>query len=199
MIRDFNTLEERLNNTGGQQNEPVPSIHSPSIQSQLTHAYHDNDFSAEFGAASSLRDQHYKAPTNDFDVEVVVRNVMSSMQQHIPHPRYEPQLNDGNRAAPEPMTPHYEALTTEGCSSVSKTQSKIEKCVEMDAKDDAGNSSLRVATNNTREKRMARRLVKRTAACKSPFVQQCAQEYPRLSPKQKCVADFTLDPKGDEG
>ena len=97
------------------------------------------------------------------------------------------------------MTPHYEAPTTEGCSSVSAHQSKIEKCIEMDAKDDAGNSSVRVATNNKREKRMARRLVKRAAACKSPFVQQCAQDYPRLSPKQKCVANFALDPKGDEG
>ena len=199
MIRDFNTLEERLNKAGRQQNEPVPSIHSPSIHSQPTHAYADNYFAAEFGAASSLRDQHYPTPTNDFDVEVVVRNVMSSMQQDIPHPRNEPQLDDGNRAAAEPMTPHYEALTTEGCSSVSKPQSKIEKCVRMDAKDDAGNSSPTVATNNKREKRMARRLVKRAAACKSPFVQQCAQEYPRLSPKQKCVADFALDPKGDEG
>ena len=97
------------------------------------------------------------------------------------------------------MTPRYEALTTEGCSSVSKPQSNIEKCVKMDAKDDAGNSSVRVATNNKREKRIARRLVKRAATCKSPFVQQCAQEYPRLSPKQKCVVDFALDPKGDEG
>ena len=114
MIRDFNTLEERLNSTGRQQNEPVPSIHSPSIQSQLTQAYHDNDFVAEFGATSSLRDQHYEAPTNDFDVEVVVRNVMSSMQQHISHPRNEPQLDDGNRATTEPMTLHYEAPTTEG-------------------------------------------------------------------------------------
>ena len=164
MIYDFNTLEERLNSTERQQNEPVPFIHSPSIQSQPTHAYHDNDFAAEFGATSSLRDQHYEAPTNDFDVEVVVRNVMSSMQQHIPHPRNEPQLDDGNRATAEPMTPHYEALTTEGCSSVSKPQSKIEKCVEMDAKDDAGNSSMRVATNNKREKRMTQRLVKRAAA-----------------------------------
>ena len=32
----------------------------------------------------------------------------------------------------------------------------------------------------------------------SPFVQQCAQEYPRLSPEQKFVVGFTLDPKGDE-
>ena len=198
MIRDFNTLEEHLNSTGRQQKEPVPSIHSPSIQSQPTHAYHDNDFATEFGATSSLRDQHYEAPTNDFDVEVVVRNVMSSMQKHIPHPRNEPRLDDGNRATTEPMTPHYEALTT-GSSFVSEPQSKIEKCVEMDAKDDAGNSSVRVATNNKREKRMARRLIKRAAACKSPFIQQCAQEYPRLSPKQKCVADFALDPKGDEG
>ena len=68
----------------------------------------------------------------------------------------------------------------------------------MDAKD-GGNSSMRVATNNKREKRMTRKLIKRAAACKSPFVQQCAQEYPRFSPKQKCVADFALDPKGDEG
>ena len=80
------------------------------------------------------------------------------------------------------MTPHYEAPTTEGCSSVSAPQSKIEKCIEIDAKDDAGNSSVRVTTNK-REKRMIRRLVKRAAACKSPFVQQCAQEYLRLSLK----------------
>ena len=46
---------------------------------------------------------------------------------------------------------------------------------------------------------MARRLIKRAATCKSPFVQQCAQEYLRISPKQKFVADFVLDPKGDEG
>ena len=52
---------------------------------------------------------------------------MSSMKQHIPHPRNEPQLDDGNRATAKPMTPHYEALTTEGCSSVPKPQSKIEK------------------------------------------------------------------------
>ena len=147
---------------------------------------------------SSLRDQHYEAQTNDFDVEVVVRNVMSSMQQHMPHPTNEPQLDDGNRAAAEPMRPHYEAPTTEDCSSVSAPQSKIEKCIEIDAKDDAGNSSVRVVTNK-REKRMARRLVKRATACKSPFIQQCAQEYPRLSPKQKFVADFALDPKGGEG
>ena len=105
MICDFNTVEGRLNSTGRQQNELVPSIHSPSIQSQPTHAYHNNDFAAEFGSTSSLRDQHYEAPTNDFDVEVVVRNMMSSMQQHIPHPRNEPQLDDGNRAIVEPMTP----------------------------------------------------------------------------------------------
>ena len=68
------------------------------------------------------------------------------------------------------MTPHYEAPTTEGCSSVSApSESKIEKCVDIDAKDDAGNSLVRVATNK-REKRMARRLVKRAVACKSPFV-----------------------------
>ena len=151
MIRNFTTLEEHLNNKGRQQNEPVPSIHSPSIQSQPTHAYHDNDFPVEFGVTSSLRDQHYEAPTNDFDVEVVVRNVMSSMQQHIPHPTNEPQLDDGNRATVEPMTPHYEALTTEGCSSVSAPQSKIEKCVEIDAKDDAENSSVRVATNKRKK------------------------------------------------
>ena len=95
------------------------------------------------------------------------------------------------------MTLHYEAPATEGCSSVSVPQSKIEKCVEIDAKDDAGNSSVRVATNK-REKRMARRLVKRAAACKSPFFQQCTREYPRLSPKQKFVANFALDPKGNE-
>ena len=165
MIRDFTTLEEHLNSRGRQQNEPVLSIHSPSIQSQPTHAYHDNDFATEFGVTSSLRDQHYEAPTNDFDVEVVVRNVMSSMQQHIPHLTNEPQLDDGNRAVAEPMTSHYEAPTTEGCSSVFKPQSKIEKCVKIDAKDDTGNSSVRVATNK-REKRMARRLVKRAAACK---------------------------------
>ena len=151
MIRDFTTLEERLNSKGRQQNEPVPSIHSASIQSQPTHAYHDNDFAAEFGATSSLRDQHYEAPTNDFDVEAVLRNVMSSMQQYIPHPTNEPQLDDGNRAAAEPMTPHYEAPIIEGCSSVSEPQSKMEKCVEIDAKDDVGNSLMRVATN--KEKR----------------------------------------------
>ena len=154
MIHDFTTLEERLNSRGRQQNELVPSIHSPPIQSQPTHAYLDNDFATEFEATSSLRDQHYEAPTNDFDVKVVVRNVMSSMQQHIPHPTNEPQLDDGNRATAEPMTPHYEALTTEGCSSVSAPQSKIEKCVRIDAKDDVGNSSVRVATNK-REKRVA--------------------------------------------
>ena len=103
MTRYFNTLEERLNGTGRQKNEPIPSIHSPSIQSQPTHAYHDNDFAAEFGATSALRYQHYEAPTNDFNVEVVVRNVISSMQQHIPYPRNEPQLDDGNRATVEPM------------------------------------------------------------------------------------------------
>ena len=122
---------------------------------------------------------------------------MSSMQQHIPHPTNGPQLDYGNRAAVEPMAPHYEAPTTEGCSSVFAPQSKIENCVEIDAKDDVENSSVRVATNK-REKRRARRLVKRAATCKSPFIQQCAQENPRLSPKQKFVADFTLDPKGDE-
>ena len=79
MICNFNTLEERLNSTERQQNESVPSIHSPSIQSQTTHAYHDNDFTVEFGATSSLSDQLYETPTNYFDVEVVVRNVMSSM------------------------------------------------------------------------------------------------------------------------
>ena len=119
MIYDFTTLEERLNSKGRQQNEPIPSINSPSIQSQPTHAYHDNDFAAEFGATFSMRDQHYEAQTNDFDVEVVVRNVISSMQQHIPHPTNEPQMDDGNRPAIEPMTPHYEALTTESCSSIS--------------------------------------------------------------------------------
>ena len=91
---------------------------------------------------------------------------MSSMQQHIPYPTNEPQLDDGNRAAAEPMTPQYGAPTTEGCSFVSASQSKIEKCFEIDAKDDAGNSLVRVATNK-REKRMARRLVKRA---KSPFI-----------------------------
>ena len=96
---------------------------------------------------------------------------MSSMYQHIPHLRNEPQLDDGNRATTEPMTRHYEAPRTEGCSSISTPQSKIKKFVEMDAKDDAGNSLVRMATNNKREKRMARRLVKRAAACKSPFVQ----------------------------
>ena len=179
-------------------NQYYPFILLNSIQSQPTHAYHDNDFATEFGATSSLRDQHYEAPTNYFDVEVVMRNVMSSMQQHIPHLTNEPQLDDGNRAVAEPMTSHNEAPTTEGCSSISAPQSKIEKCIEIDAKDDIGNSSVRVATNK-RKKRMARRLVKRVAACISPFVQQCAQEYPRLSPKQKFVIDFALDLKGDEG
>ena len=61
---------------------------------------------------------------------------MSSMQQHIPHPTNEPQLDNGNRATAEPMTPHYEAPTIEGCLSVSTPQSKIEKCVEINAKDD---------------------------------------------------------------
>ena len=83
-------------------------------------------------------------------------------------------VGGGNRAVTEPMTPNYEAPTSEGCSSISTPQSKIEKCVEVDAKDDAGNSSMKVETKK-REKRMARRLVKRAAACKSPFVQQCAQ------------------------
>ena len=122
---------------------------------------------------------------------------MSSMQQYIPHPTNEPQLNDGNRAAAEPMTLHYEAPTIEGCSFVSAPHSNIEKCVK-DAKDDVRNSLVRVE-NNKREKRMARRLVKRAATCKSPFVQQCAQEYPRLSPKHKFVADFALNPNGDKG
>ena len=126
MIRDFTTLKERLNSRGRQQNKPVPSIHSPFIHSQPTHAYHNNNFAAEFGSTSSLRDQHYEAPTNDFDVEVVVRNEMSLMQQHIPHLTNEPRLDDGNRVAFEPMTPHYEAPTTEGCSSISEPQSKIE-------------------------------------------------------------------------
>ena len=79
---------------------------------------------------------------------------MSSMQQHMPHPTNEPQLDDGNKAVAEPMRPHYEALTTEGCSSISAPQSKIEKCVKIDARDDAGNSSMRVATNK-REKKIA--------------------------------------------
>ena len=35
------------------------------------------------------------------------------------------------------MRPHYEALTTEGCSPVFAPQSKNEKCIEIDAKDDA--------------------------------------------------------------
>ena len=139
MIRDFTTLEELLNSRGRQQNEPIPSIHSPSIQSQPTHAYHDNDFAAEFGATSSLRDQYYEALINDFDVEVVLRNVMPSMKQHISHPTNEPRLDDGNRAAAEPMTLHYEAPTTEGCLYVYVPQSKIEKCVEIDANGESGN------------------------------------------------------------
>ena len=52
---------------------------------------------------------------------------MSPMQQHIPHPKNEPQLDDGNKVAAEPMTSHYKAPTIEGCSSVSAPQSKIEK------------------------------------------------------------------------
>ena len=71
-------------------NQYNPFVRSPTIQSQPTHAYHDNYFADEFGATFSLRDQHYEAPTNDFDVEVVVRNVMSLMQQHIPYPINKP-------------------------------------------------------------------------------------------------------------
>ena len=94
MVRDFITLEDHLNNRGRQQYEPVHSIHPPSIQSQPTHAYHSHDFADQFGVASSSIDQHYEALTNDVDVEVV---------------------DDGNRATTEPMTPHYEAPTSEGC------------------------------------------------------------------------------------
>ena len=144
MVHDFITLEEHLNNRGRQQNEPVDSIHPSFIQSQPTHAYYDHDFADQFGATSSRRDQHYEAPTNDVDVEVV---------------------DDGNRATTDPMTPHYEAPTSVGCSSISTPQSKIEKWVKVDAKDDAGNSSVKVETKK-REKRMAWRLVKRVAACK---------------------------------
>ena len=131
MVCDFITLEERLNGRGRQQNEPIDSIHSLSIQSQLTHAYHDHDFADQFGAASSPRDQHYEAPTNDIDVEFV---------------------DDGNIVAIEPMTPHYKAPISEGCLSVSMPQAKIEKCVEVDAKDDAGNSSVKVETKKREKK-----------------------------------------------
>ena len=113
-----------------------------------THAYHDHDFAYQFGDTSSPRYQHYEAPTNEVDVEVV---------------------DDGNRVAIKPMTPHYEAPTSKGCSSISTPKSKIEKCIEVDAKDDAGNSSVKVETKK-KEKRMARELVKRAACCKSPFI-----------------------------
>ena len=96
------------------------------------------------------------------------------------------------------MTPHYEAPATEGCSSVSMPQSKIEKCFEVDVKDDARISSVKVATKK-REKRWHEDSSRELQLANHLLSNNVRKSAPRFSPKQKLVVDFALVPEGDEG
>ena len=52
-------------------------------------------------------------------------------------------------------------------------------------------------TPRRRFKHTAKRLVKPAAICKSPFVSQCVQLFPKISQQERLVADYALS-KDDE-
>ena len=52
-------------------------------------------------------------------------------------------------------------------------------------------------TPRRRFKHTAKRLVKPTAICKSPFVSQCVQLFPKISQQERLVADYALSEDGE--
>ncbi|WJZ84248.1 hypothetical protein VitviT2T_003861 [Vitis vinifera] len=63
----------------------------------------------------------------------------------------------------------------------------------------ATHSHLDIPTSSHKYKRTGRRIVKRPAICKSPFVAQCLKLFPKISHKDRLVADFALDEDADPG
>ncbi|WJZ84496.1 hypothetical protein VitviT2T_004098 [Vitis vinifera] len=61
----------------------------------------------------------------------------------------------------------------------------------------ATHSHLDIPTSSHKYKRTGRRIVKRLAICKSPFVAQCLKLFPKISHKDRLVADFALDEDAD--
>ena len=61
----------------------------------------------------------------------------------------------------------------------------------------ATHSHLDIPTSSHKYKRTGRRIVKRPAICKSPFVAQCLKLFPKISHKDRLVADFALDEDAD--
>ncbi|KAL6325943.1 hypothetical protein AAG906_038434 [Vitis piasezkii] len=52
-------------------------------------------------------------------------------------------------------------------------------------------------TPRRRVKHIAKRLVKPAAICKSPFVSQCVQLFPKISQQERLVADYALSEDGE--
>ena len=52
-------------------------------------------------------------------------------------------------------------------------------------------------TPRRRVKHTAKRLVKPAAVCKSPFVSQCVQLFPKINQQERLVADYALSEDGE--
>ena len=80
------------------------------------------------------------------------------------------------------------------------TQKSVElqslKGVQMGVQEGCG-SKQPSPTPRRRFKHIGKRLVKPTAICKSPFVSQCVQLFPKISQQERLVADYVLSENGE--
>ena len=70
------------------------------------------------------------------------------------------------------------------------------KGVQMGVEEGYGSKPV-TSIPRRRFKHIAKRLVKPTAICKSPFVSQCVSQFPKISHEERVVADYALSEAGD--
>ncbi|RVW99403.1 hypothetical protein CK203_038409 [Vitis vinifera] len=82
-----------------------------------------------------------------------------------------------------------------GAASTHSGQQRVTGCKWVFKKAVAANSLL--LPLGGRFKHTAKRLVKPAAICKSPFVSQCVQLFPKISQQERLVADYALSEDGE--
>lgn len=74
--------------------------------------------------------------------------------------------------------------------------SKSNEEVQTEGEGEGGSQSEK-PTSSRRYKMTAKRLVKRAAICKSPFVAQCLKQFPRIAYQDRVVADLAFAESSD--
>ena len=93
----------------------------------------------------------------------------------------------------EPLVPQSQA---EASLPAEVTVVTIEDAEEGEGAGGSGSQAPKPSSMK-RYKRIAKRIVKRPPACKSPFVAQCVKQFPKIPHADRVVADYALAEMGD--